>query len=170
MAKIDVYRSLLPGDRVIGWDMKMMSHPNLNASFVNIWDRLIWRRSPNLTRTSKLAAAPNCALFILLVYIFTCAYTHVHMPKSSNQMNFKAGIDNSFNQMRLGLAQPMDIRAMVIYACICSQVHTHTGLPRGIKRSYLHFGKNKAFKRSYFQDFSGWGIKKVLFWNSTLLE
>ena len=25
MGKIDVYRSLLPSDRVIGWDMKMMS-------------------------------------------------------------------------------------------------------------------------------------------------
>ena len=59
MAKIDVYRSLLPSDRVIGWDMKMTSHPNSNASFINIWDRLIWRRSQNLTRSSKLAAAPN---------------------------------------------------------------------------------------------------------------
>ena len=38
----------------------MMSHPNSNASFINIWDRLIWRQSPNLTRSSKLAAAPNC--------------------------------------------------------------------------------------------------------------
>ena len=35
-------------------------HPNSNASFINIWDRLIWWRSPNLTRSSKLAAAPNC--------------------------------------------------------------------------------------------------------------
>ena len=59
MAKIDVYRSLLASDRVIGWDIKMTSHPNSNASFINIWDRLIWRRSPNLTRSSKLAAAPN---------------------------------------------------------------------------------------------------------------
>ena len=59
MAKIDVYGSLLASDRVIGWDIKMMSHPNSNASFINIWDRLIWRRSPNLTRSSKLAAAPN---------------------------------------------------------------------------------------------------------------
>ena len=59
MAKIDVYHSLLPSDRVIGWDMKLTSHPNSNASFINIWDRLIWRRSPNLTRSSKLAAAPN---------------------------------------------------------------------------------------------------------------
>ena len=60
MAKIDVCRSLLRSDRVIGWDIKMTSHPNSNASFINIWDRLIWRRSPNLTRSSKLAAAPNC--------------------------------------------------------------------------------------------------------------
>ena len=59
MAKIDVCRSLLPSDRVIGWDIKMTSHPNSNASFINIWDRLISRRSPNLTRSSKLAAAPN---------------------------------------------------------------------------------------------------------------
>ena len=60
MAKIDVYRSLLASDRVIGWDIKIMtSHPNSNASFINIWDRLIWRRSPNLTISSKLAAAPN---------------------------------------------------------------------------------------------------------------
>ena len=59
MAKIDVCRSLLPSDRVIGWDIKMMSHPNSNASFINIWDRLNWRRSPNLTKSSKLAAAPN---------------------------------------------------------------------------------------------------------------
>ena len=58
MAKIDVCRSLLPSDR--GWDIKMTSHPNSNASFINIWDRLIWWRSPNLTRSSKLAAAPNC--------------------------------------------------------------------------------------------------------------
>ena len=42
---------------VIGWDMKMTSHPNSNASFINIWDRLIWLQSPNLTRSSKLAAA-----------------------------------------------------------------------------------------------------------------
>ena len=62
MAKIDVYCSLLASDRVIGWDIKMTSHPNSNASFMNIWDRLIWRRSPNLTRSSKLAAAPNCWL------------------------------------------------------------------------------------------------------------
>ena len=60
MAKIDVYCSLLPSDRVIGWDMKMMSHLNSNASFLNIWDHLIWQRSPNLTRSSKLAATPNC--------------------------------------------------------------------------------------------------------------
>ena len=32
------------------------------ASFINIWDRLIWQRSPNLTRSSKLAAAPNWSL------------------------------------------------------------------------------------------------------------
>ena len=61
MAKIDVCRSLLPSDRVIGWDIKITSYPNSNASFINIWDRLIWRRSPNLTRSSKLAAAPNCS-------------------------------------------------------------------------------------------------------------
>ena len=60
ISKIDVYCSLLPSDHVIGWDMKMTSHPNSNASFVNIWDHLIWRWSPNLTRSSKLAAAPNC--------------------------------------------------------------------------------------------------------------
>ena len=59
MAKINIYRSLLASDRVIGWDIKMASHPNSNASFINIWDRLIWRLSPNLTRSSKLAAAPN---------------------------------------------------------------------------------------------------------------
>ena len=59
MAKIDVYRSLLASDRVIGGDIKMTSHPNSNAIFINIWDRLIWRRSPNLTRSSKLATAPN---------------------------------------------------------------------------------------------------------------
>ena len=59
MAKIDVCRSLLPSNRVIGWDIEMTSHPNSNASFINIWDRLIWRWSPNLTRSSKLAAAPN---------------------------------------------------------------------------------------------------------------
>ena len=63
MAKIDIYRSLLPSDCVIGWDIKMTSYPNSNASFINIWDRLIWRRSPNLARSSKLAAAPNCALW-----------------------------------------------------------------------------------------------------------
>ena len=59
MAKIDVCRSLLPNNRVIGWDIEMTSHPISNASFINIWDRLIWRRSPNLTRSLKLAAAPN---------------------------------------------------------------------------------------------------------------
>ena len=61
MAKIDVCRSLLPSDRVIGRDIKITSHPNSNATFINILDRLIWRRSPNLTRSSKLAAAPNCS-------------------------------------------------------------------------------------------------------------
>ena len=64
MAIINVYRSLLPSDRVIGWDMKMTSHPNSNASFINIWDPLIWRRSPNLMRLSKLAAAPNCPALV----------------------------------------------------------------------------------------------------------
>ena len=63
MAKIDVCRSLLPSDRVIGWDIKMTSYPNSNASFINIWDRLIRRQSPNLTRSSKLAAAPNWSLW-----------------------------------------------------------------------------------------------------------
>ena len=71
MAKIDVYRSLLPSDCVIGWDMKMTSHPNSNASLINIWDRLIWWRSPNLTRSSKLAAAPNC----------TCVHMHTEDRK-----------------------------------------------------------------------------------------
>ena len=60
MAKIDVYRSLLASDHVIGWDFKITSLSNSNASFINIWDRLIWRRSPDLTRSSKLATAPNC--------------------------------------------------------------------------------------------------------------
>ena len=36
-----------------------MSHPYSNASFVNIWGGLIWRRSPNLTRSLKLVAAPR---------------------------------------------------------------------------------------------------------------
>ena len=40
MAKIDVYRSLLPSDRVIGWDIKMTSHPNSNGSFINILDTI----------------------------------------------------------------------------------------------------------------------------------
>ena len=62
VANINIYHSLLPRDRMIGWDMKMTSHPNTNASFINIWDRLIWRRSPNLTRSSKLAAAHRCPL------------------------------------------------------------------------------------------------------------
>ena len=44
------------------------------------------------------------------------------------------------------------------------------GALKSIKRHYLHFGKNKALKRSYFSDFSCWGIKKVLFWKSKLLE
>ena len=44
------------------------------------------------------------------------------------------------------------------------------GALKSIKRHYLHVGKNKALKRSYFSDFSGWGIKKVLFWKSNLLE
>ena len=54
MAKINVYRSLLPSGRVIGWDIKMTSYPNSNASFINIWDRLIWRQWPNLTRSSSI--------------------------------------------------------------------------------------------------------------------
>ena len=44
------------------------------------------------------------------------------------------------------------------------------GALKSIKRHYLHFGKNKALKRSYFSDFFCWGIKKVLFWKSKLLE
>ena len=51
-AKIDVYCSLLPSDHVIGWDIKITSHPNSNASFLNIWDRIIWWQLPNLTRSS----------------------------------------------------------------------------------------------------------------------
>ena len=66
MAKIDVYHSLLSSDRVIGWDMKLTSHPNSNASFVNNWDHLIWRRSPYLTRSSKLAFAPNWSASTML--------------------------------------------------------------------------------------------------------
>ena len=71
LLKIDAYRSLLPSDPVTGWAMKMMSNPNSNESFINIRDRLIWRRSPNLTRSSKLAAAPNWwqELFIGFVLI-----------------------------------------------------------------------------------------------------
>ena len=83
MAKIDVCRSLLPSDRVIGRDIKMTSHPNSNASFINIWDRLIWRRSPNLTRSSKLAAAPN--------YSFGLPYTWYAqwiIQKSVNRLFF----------------------------------------------------------------------------------
>ena len=60
MAKIAVYHSLLPSDHVTERDIKIMSHPNSNASFINIWDRLIWQRSPNLARSSKLVAASNC--------------------------------------------------------------------------------------------------------------
>ena len=73
MAKIDVCRSFLSSDRVIGWDIKMTSHLNSNASFINIWDRLIWRRSPNLTRSSKLAAAPNwrwCIYLFIRFHLF----------------------------------------------------------------------------------------------------
>ena len=47
LVKIDVYHSLLPSDSVIGWYIKMISHPNSNASFINIWDRLI-RSRPKL--------------------------------------------------------------------------------------------------------------------------
>ena len=48
-----------PPQPCIGWDIKMMSHPNSNAGFINIWDCLICQWSPNLTRLSKLVAAPN---------------------------------------------------------------------------------------------------------------
>ena len=58
----------------------------------------------------------------------------------------------------------------ILLFCLCKSKCCLTGLPRGIKRHYLHFGKNNALKRSYFSDFSGWGIKKVLFWKSKLLE
>ena len=84
MAKINVYHSLLPSDHVIGWDMKMTSQPNSNASFINIWDRLIWRRSPNLMRSPKLAAAPDCLGtnvngILLKIYTFSLKKMHLKM-------------------------------------------------------------------------------------------
>ena len=47
MAKIDVYRSLLASDRVIGRDIKMTSHPNSNAKFYKHLG------SPNLATIAK---------------------------------------------------------------------------------------------------------------------
>ena len=41
------------------WLDEITSHPNSNARLIHIWDCLIWQRSPNLTISSKLAAAPN---------------------------------------------------------------------------------------------------------------
>ena len=43
MAKINVYCSLLPSDHVIGWDIKMTSYPNSNASFNknDVWNAKI---------------------------------------------------------------------------------------------------------------------------------
>ena len=84
MVKIYVYRSLLPSDCVIGWDAKMTSHPNSNASFINIWDRLIWRWSPNLTRSSKLAAAPNCWMGVYLTPYFANAFTFYDQAYDGN--------------------------------------------------------------------------------------
>ena len=52
----------------IGWHIKMTSHKNSNASFINNQDRLIWQRSPNLARSSKLVAASNC-LYILYEFV-----------------------------------------------------------------------------------------------------
>ena len=70
--KINVYCSVPPSDRVIGWDMKMTSHPNSNASFINIQDSLIWRWLPNLTRSSKLVAALNCCSDSLGMIGYNC--------------------------------------------------------------------------------------------------
>ena len=56
-----------PNDRMIGWDIKVTSHPNWNVIFMNIQDRLIWRWSPNLTRSSKLAGAPNWLADTILI-------------------------------------------------------------------------------------------------------
>ena len=61
MAKIYVCRSLLVSDRVIGCDIKMTSHPNSNASFINIWDRQIWRDRQNwrLHPTDNINSTPT---------------------------------------------------------------------------------------------------------------
>ena len=47
MAKIDVYRSLLASDRLIGRDIKMTSQPNSDAKFYK------HLRSPNLATIAK---------------------------------------------------------------------------------------------------------------------
>ena len=49
----------------------MALHPNSNASFINIWDRLFWRWSP------KLASAPNWTIIFRLEAILEILH---HLP------------------------------------------------------------------------------------------
>ena len=50
MAKIDVCRSLLPSDRVIGWDIEMTSDTNSNAFKCKFYKHV---GSPNLATIAK---------------------------------------------------------------------------------------------------------------------
>ena len=78
-----------------------------------------------------------------------------HFELQGKRMDFRSGpIDESHN-----------MGVLLVFITDCPRCHVFSGLPWGIKRSYLHFGKNKALKRSYIlKNF------QVLFWNSTLLE
>ena len=118
MAKINVYRSLLAGDRVIGWDIKMTSHPNSNASFINIWDCLIWRRSPNLTRSSKLAAAPNWKLMCLRLFGRTACTTN----SISWQRN---AVPNQIKCVRVNARADACTSLLPMHACFSSPPSWH---------------------------------------------
>ena len=65
MVKINIYRSLLPSDRVIGWDMKMMCRSEFKCKFYKHLG------SPNLATIAK---------FDEIVKIGSCTQLLIHWP------------------------------------------------------------------------------------------
>ena len=88
----------------------MTSHLNSNATFINIWDRLIWWRSPNLTKSStdgctvhvtdpwylwlgKCFDHPNKhEMQKCLYYIKTISQCHFYIIMTSKLCCIKAGV------------------------------------------------------------------------------
>ena len=59
VAKINVYCSLLPSNRLIGWDIKVTSHPNSNASLIKHLYLPYLVTIAKFDEVVKMATAPN---------------------------------------------------------------------------------------------------------------